>query len=195
MLTKNEKNVIRALMFSFNEKYSINEIARKCDLAPNGALKILRKFEKEGVIIMQKIANIKAYSINFNNSQTRSILELSLIKEGNNRVKNRVEDLKQLQKITEIGIIFGSYITEKEKPEDLDLFFVLKKHNFNKYKEEIKKIYPAMPVKVQDILQTPEDLQKNIMNKDKVILDILRKGFILWGYDKLIEIIKNEYSK
>jgi len=195
MLTKNEKKVIRILLFSFGEEYSINEIARKCNLAPNGALKILRKFAKEGIIILKKIANISTYTINFNNSQTKSILELSLIQEGNNRVKNRFEDLYSLQEITEAGIIFGSYTTEKQNPEDIDLLFVLKKDNFRKYKEETKKIFPIMPVKVHDVLQTKEDLKANIFKKDKVIIEILRKGVILWGHEKIIEVIKNGYSK
>ena len=194
MLTKNEKKVIRTLLFSFGEEYSINEIARKCNLAPNGALKILKKFAEEGIIILKKIANINSYLVDFANSKTRSILELSLIDEANSKVKNRVEDLKELQKITEAAVIFGSYITEKENPEDIDLFFVLEKENFRKYKEETKKIYPPMPVKVHDILQTIEDLEKNISKKDKVILEILRKGFILWGQDKIIEAIKNGHG-
>ncbi|MEK6935449.1 MAG: nucleotidyltransferase domain-containing protein [Nanoarchaeota archaeon] len=195
MLTKNEKKVIRTILFSFGEEYSINEIARKCNLAPNGALKILRKFLKEGIITMKKIANINSHTINFNNPKTKSILELSLMQEGNNKVKNRVEDLKKLQEITEAGIIFGSYITEKENPEDIDLLFVLNKDNFKKYKEEIKKIFPIMPIKVHDVLQTKEDLEANILKKDKVIEDILKKGFILWGHDKIVEAIKNGHSR
>ena len=195
MLTKNEKKVIRTLLFSFGEEYSINEIARRCNLAPNGALKILKKFAEEGIIILKKIGNISSYLINFTNSKTRSILELSLIEEANNKIKNRTEDLKELQKITEAAIIFGSYIIEKENPEDIDLFFLLNKENFRKYKEEAKKIYPAMPIKVHDVLQTSEDLEKNILKKDKIIIEILRRGFILWGQNKIIEAIKNGHKE
>src|SRR3989344_2301155 len=195
MLTKNEKKVIRTLLFSFGEEYSINETARRCNLAPNGALKILKKFAEEGIIILKKIGNISSYLINFTNSKTRSILELSLIEEANNKIKNRTEDLKELQKITEAAIIFGSYIIEKENPEDIDLFFLLNKENFRKYKEEAKKIYPAMPIKVHDVLQTSEDLEKNILKKDKVIIEILRRGFILWGQNKIIEAIKNGHKE
>lgn len=195
MLTKNEKKVIRTVLFAFGEEYSINEIARRCNLAPNGALKILKKLEKEGILIFRRIANISVYSIDFSNSKTKSLLELALIEEGNNRVKNRFEDIKELQEITEAGVIFGSYITEKANPEDIDLLFVLSKDNFRKYKEKAAKIYPSMPAKVHDVLQTREDLERSISKKDKVIIEILRKGFILWGQDKIIEAIKNGYQK
>src|SRR3989344_6596713 len=89
MLTKNEKKVIRTLLFSFGEEYSINETARRCNLAPNGALKILKKFAEEGIIILKKIGNISSYLINFTNSKTRSILELSLIEEANKNIKKK----------------------------------------------------------------------------------------------------------
>lgn len=195
MLTENEKKVIRTILFSFGEEYSINEIARKCNLAPNGALKILRKLSEEEIITLKKIANISTYSLDFTNPKTKNICELSLIANPPSKIKSRLEDLRDLQEITGIGIIFGSYITEKSNPEDIDLFFLLKEENFKKYKEKIKKIYPAMPLKVQDILQTEKDLTENILKKNKVIIEILQKGFILWGQDKLIEIMKNGYRK
>lgn len=195
MLTENEKKVIRTVLFAFGEEYSINEIAKKCNLSPNGALKILQKLSKEGIITLKKIANISTYSLDFTNSKTKNICELSIIVNPNPKISNRLEDLKDLKEVTGIGIIFGSYITEKSNPEDIDLFFLLKEENFKKYKERIKNIYPAMPLKVQDILQTEKDLIENILKKDRVIIEILQKGFVLWGQDKLIEIMKNGYKK
>ncbi len=195
MLTKNEKNVIKILLFSFKEEYSINEIARRCNIAPNGAFKILKKFEQEKITKLKKIANINTYSLDFDNLKTKNICELALIEEPSAKIKNRLEDLKELQKLTEVCIIFGSYITEKKNPEDIDLFFVLKEGNFKKYKEETRKIYPAMPLKVQDIIQTKMDLTQNILKNEVMIIEILQKGFILWGQDNLMEIIKDGYSK
>jgi hypothetical protein len=114
-----------------------------------------------------------------------------LIDEISGRLKFRMEDLNQLKNITEICIIFGSYIEEKKNPNDLDIFFAIKEKNFDEYKKLSKKIYQTIPIKVQDVLQTEEDLNKNIIKEDKVIIEILRKGIILWGQDKLIKIIEN----
>ena len=69
MLSANEKKVLRLLMSSLNASYSINQIAKECKLSPNGAFKILKKFEKEGVLRAVNIANIRAYKINFDNYQ------------------------------------------------------------------------------------------------------------------------------
>ena len=51
MITKNEKKVLRMLFAELGKDNSINQIAKACNLAPNGAFKILRKFEKEGMAI------------------------------------------------------------------------------------------------------------------------------------------------
>ena len=67
MLTGNEKTVLRLLMGNFDKDISINQIAKECDLAPNGALKILRKFEKEGILVFKNISNIKSYKIDYGN--------------------------------------------------------------------------------------------------------------------------------
>ena len=67
MITKNERKILRFLLTHFDSDYSINEIAKKCDLAPNGAYTILKKFEKKGVLIVKKIANLNSYKIKFFN--------------------------------------------------------------------------------------------------------------------------------
>src|SRR3989339_36376 len=139
MITKNESKVLRMLLMAFGEEYSINRIAKVCGLSPNGALKTLRKFESQGILTVKKIANINSYKINFSNNKTKNILELALIPEIPEKIKYRYDDLGPLKKITEIGIIFGSYITDKQKPTDIDLFFVLDKKNFNEYKTLDKK--------------------------------------------------------
>lgn len=195
MLTINEKKVLRKLLASFGENYSINEIAKGCSITPNGALKMLRKFEKEGILKSKKIANIISYSINFDNEKTKNILELALNEDLTGKLKFRYEDLKPLKEIAEVCILFGSYIGLKKEPNDLDLFFILNLLNFKKYKEKSPQIYKTMPIKIHDVLQTEEDFKKNIANKDKVIIEILKNGKILWGGRKIISLIENENAR
>jgi len=110
MLTKNEKKVLRLLLTAFDRESSINNIAKECSLAPNGAYKILKKFEEEGILKVKKIANIKSYSINFDDEKTDNILELALMPKLEGRIKYRREDLKGLKEITKACILFGSIL-------------------------------------------------------------------------------------
>ncbi|MBU1204514.1 MAG: winged helix-turn-helix transcriptional regulator [Nanoarchaeota archaeon] len=195
MLTDNEKNVLKLLFTAFDEDYSINNIAKKCNLSPNGAAKILNKFEKQGILKPKNIANIKSYKINFENEKTVIILELTLIPKLEKRIKYRLDDLNELKEITKTCIIFGSYTNMNKKPNDLDALFVLDKNNFEKYKKKLSNLREIMPVKIHDVLQTEEDLKHNIIQKDKIILDILKTGIILWGQKTIIEVIKDVYKR
>mgnify|MGYP001618843278 CR=1 FL=1 len=190
MFTENEKKVLKLLFTAF-EDYSINSIARKCNLAPNGALKILRKFEEQGILIKKDIANIKSYKLNFENEKTKNFLQLALIPELKGRLKFRFDDLKQFKSIAKACIVFGSYIDLKKEPNDLDIMIILDKKKFRLYKDKSSIVFKTIPVKVHDVLQTPEDFKENLLKKDKVIVEILQKGIIFWGQEILIDLVKD----
>jgi len=193
MLTNNEKKVLRLLITAFDTHYSINQIANECSLAPNGALKILRKFEKEGILKAKDIANIRSYQIDFDSEKTSPVLELSLIPDLKGRTKNRFEDFKGLKEATKACIVFGSYIEHNKKPHDLDVLFIL--NNYKEYKKMLASTRDIAPVKIHDVVQTEADLKDNLCKKDKVILNILKTGIVLWGYSLIIKVIKNAYQR
>lgn len=192
ILTINERRLLRLLASSSNKDYSINELAKECSISPNGALKILNKLKTEGILKIKQIANIKSYKLDFENEKTEKILELAFIPDNlEGRIKIRATDLKQLKTITSACILFGSYITSKQKPEDLDTLFILNKEKFELYKKELNKVKDLSPVKIHDLIQTTKDLVQNIKKQDPVIKDILLKGIVLWGSDKIVEAVEN----
>jgi DNA-binding Lrp family transcriptional regulator len=196
MITNNEKKILRFLLAHFNSDYSINEIAKRCGLAPNGAYDILKKFEEKNILISKKIANAKSYKINFNNRETNKLLELILMPDySESKIKYRYNDLKPLESISSLCIIFGSYATKKENPNDIDILFVIKKSNYNKYSEILEKAKRILPLKLHDVIQTREDIIKNIKADEKLILEVIYSGIILWGHEFLIEVIKDAIKK
>ena len=196
MITNNEKKILKFLLAHFNSDYSINELAKKCGLAPNGAYEILRKFEEKEILLPKKIANSKSYKINFNSRETNKLLELSLIPDyKESKIKYRYNDLKPLEDATNLCILFGSYITKKEKPNDIDILFVIKKSDYEKYSEVLEKVKRILPLKLHDVIQTKEDLTKNIKKEEKLIIEAISEGIVLWGHEFLIGVIKNAIKK
>ncbi len=196
MITNNEKKILKFLLVNFNSDYSINEIAKKCSLAPNGAYEILKKFEQKEILTSKKIANSKSYKINFDSIEANKLLELVLIPDYNERkIKYRYNDLKPLENITNLCMLFGSYITKKEKPNDIDILFVINKGDYNKYSDVLEKVKRILPLKLHDVIQTKEDLTKNIKKGEKLIIQALSEGIVLWGHEFLIEVIKNAIKK
>ena len=49
--------------------------------------------------------------------------------------------------------------------------------------------------KLHPIKQTRDDLRKNILKRDKVIIDAIKNGIVLHGHEKIIGMIKNVTSK
>ena len=138
----------------------------------------------------KKIANLKSYKINFESIEAIKLLELILIPDyQNKKISYRYDDLKPLKEFTELCIIFGSYITRKQEPNDIDLLFVIK--DYKKYNQALEKIIRIMPIKIHDAIQTKEDLIKNIKQKDKIINTVIKNGVVLWGHEFLIQVIKD----
>ncbi len=194
VLTKNQKKVLRLLAVSSNKDYSINNVAKFVNLAPNGAYKILKKFEKEGILIFKEIANIKSYRLNFENKNTVRVLELAFSVALEGRVKLRAEDLQSLKSVTKACVIFGSYITSKQKPSDLDVLFIVEKDVFEQYKKNLAKVQDITPITIQDVVQTSADLLQNLKNNDPVIFEALKNGVVLWGVEMIVRVIKNAYK-
>ncbi|MBI2671920.1 nucleotidyltransferase domain-containing protein [Candidatus Woesearchaeota archaeon] len=192
MFTANERKVLKFLMTSFNQ-YSINEIAKECGLTPNGAFKILKKLEKLDIIYPEAIGNIKIYKVNFGNTLTLSYLEVALTDERicEPKVKIRIKDMDGLRKACLAAVLFGSYITGKKDPKDIDVLFILEKDKFSLYKKKLDEAREIIPYKVHDIIQTQRDLVNNLKEQDKIIINILRKGIVLWGNRILARSIKN----
>lgn len=192
ILTVNEKYVLRFLAASTGKNYSINGVARMCKLTPNGAHKILAKLEKEGVLKAKSIANLKAYNLDFKSEKIASLLKLAFMPDSlEGRVKLRAEDLKPLKAVTKACILFGSYITMKKEPGDLDILFVLERKNFEAYKQALSKVQDIIPVKIQDVIQTTDDVEQNLKKSDPIVTEALRNGIVLWGFDVLVQVIKN----
>jgi len=191
MLTANQKKILRFLSSSTRD-YSINEISKICKITPNGTYKILKKMEENNIVIPHKIANIKSYKLNFDDEKTQKIVELSLIPENiHKKINARREDFNPLSKETLACIIFGSYIDPKNKPNDLDVLFILEKKKYNKYKDLLNKIRETTPITIHDVVQTMEDFEKNITIQDKIVKKTLFDGIVLWGFESISEAIKN----
>ncbi len=191
MLTVNEKKVIRYLLVNFNIDKSINEVAKDCHLSPNGAHKILQKLEAEKVLYQKNIANIKSFKLTCGSLKAKRIIEWSFMDKIEGRLEHRYKDFLPLQKVAEIGIAFGSYVTAKKIPEDFDLMLVIDKSQFTEYKKTIKMVQEVVPLKIHDVIQTKSDFINNLRQDNKVIKKALQEGIVLWGHEQLIEVLSN----
>ena len=192
MITSNEKKILKYLLVNFNRDGSINQIAKECKLSPNGAYKIFKKLEKEEIVKKNKIANLISYKINFT-EKSRRILELSFMEQFSGKFQQRYNDLLPLREVTDVAVIFGSYL-QKSNSHDLDILFIVKKSSFKRYKVLLQEQQEIIPLPIHDIVQTKEDFIDHF--KDNAVLkEAVSSGLVLWGHSLLVEVIENAWKR
>ncbi len=195
-LTKNEARVINFLIRNFTEKYSINQLTRELDLSPMGGYKILKRLEAQEILVPEKMGNSVFYSIDLNNEIAIKVSELILSqKKENPDLEVLVENLDGLKDISYSLIVFGSFIENPKEANDIDILVLSDSSNYRKLKKKIEEINSISAKEIHPVFQTEKDLEQNLREKDQVILDIIRKGFILWGSRYIVKAIKKVMMK
>jgi len=191
-ITHNESRTINFLLRNFARDYNINQIAKELQLSPRGAYKILKKLGNNQILRSKKVGNNILYKINFEKDTTLDVCQFVLIeKKTTPYIQAWIKDLQPLKELTDLAILFGSVLTKDKKANDIDLLLVFDKKKFLKVQEEIKKINQIKSKKIHPVVQTKEDLVKNIKKRDPVVLEEIGTGIVLWGRNILVGAIKN----
>jgi len=191
-LTQNEAKVVDFLIRNFRERNSINALARKLKISHTGVHKILRKLEGVKAVKPERIGNSIYYKVNLDNELGIKLAEFVLVQnELIAYAQVQEEDLKPLQGLASSCILFGSVLKKGREARDIDVMLVLEKKDFKKLYKKLEEVKEMSPKKIHDVMQSKEDLVKNIKKNDEVVLDIIKNGRILWGSGIIVEAIKN----
>ncbi|MFZ5800600.1 MAG: winged helix-turn-helix domain-containing protein [Candidatus Omnitrophota bacterium] len=173
----------------------MNQISRELKISVGSAYKILKSLERKGVLVSQKIGNGIYYVLNTDSKEAASITELVLMESRNKSLsKNSLasiyaKDLRDAEKLSKAIIIFGS-ILDTRAAKDVDALFIIDKGKSKAVEDFCLKLSNLRPKRVNPLLMTVVDFKENIKKKDKVIVDILKRGLILFGEDVLIDILR-----
>ncbi|PIN77227.1 hypothetical protein COV15_02680 [Candidatus Woesearchaeota archaeon CG10_big_fil_rev_8_21_14_0_10_34_12] len=186
----NKTRTVLEIAKSPEKEYNSNNISKVLGITAMGALKILKKLEKEGVLVSRKIGNISVYRVKRDSNYALKYLEFALIYEvehSNPYVKRWISEIKKI-KSEVIAIVFGSVLIKREMAGDIDILFVVKENKFNELIKKIKKINELSEKKIHPVYQSIGDLENNIEKRDKVILNAI-KGVVASGYDKISKLL------
>lgn len=189
-ITKNEIGAILELFKNFSVDYNASSLSKRLDMTPMGALKILKKLELERILKSKRYGKAVFYKLDFENPYTESYISFLLeneLQQSNAKVKRWIKDIRKFENCTEIAILFGSVIKNTDY-RDVDILLITEEiKKIIKIEEEINK---TTNKKLHIIKQTKEDLINNIKKRDRVILNIISTGIVLFGHEKLVEVIK-----
>jgi len=168
-LSDNEFSVLNFLVRNFTEKLTIRNIAQRLGFSAAGVFNILKKLEKQGIVSGQKLGTGLFYSINFENKIAEHLAEIVLVY-SEEKIEIDIEQLKQAK-----AAIYDKKI----------LLLIV---------DNMTVLSVAMP-NINIITKTEDEAIELIRRKDSEILQILKKGFVLFGEEKMVSIIKNCISR
>ncbi|MDP2907971.1 MAG: nucleotidyltransferase domain-containing protein [Nanoarchaeota archaeon] len=193
-ITANEMKILLVLFKDISTSYNANSISKVVGITPMGALKILKKMEKENLVVSKKLGHASFYKPNMDDQYPGMCIRFLLQKEAEESqpaIKRWANELKEFAKFAKIGILFGSVTQDPHSAKDIDILLVFEKSQMKKIQELIQEKNKINIKKIHVIKQTEKDLKENIKRKDKVLLSILKRGIVVFGHEELIEVIKD----
>ena len=188
-----EQEILKILFKEFKERYNSRNLSKKINISHAGAFKLLKKLEERKIVLAKKIGKANIYSINLENNVAIKELELLLAIEAQN-YQNWLEEFRELNEKSSLVILFGSIIRNEKEAKEIDLFVVSEKNKLPEIKKIIEDKNKLTAKKMHVIIQTKEDFIKDIKNKNKVSLEIIKTGIILFGNENLIKYMKEIIS-
>ncbi|MBI2653533.1 MarR family transcriptional regulator [Candidatus Woesearchaeota archaeon] len=168
-LSDNEFSVLNFLVRNFTERLTIRNIAQKLNFSPAGVFNILKKLEKQGIVVGEKLGTGLFYSINFENKIAEHLAAIVLLY-SEEKIVFDIEKIKQAK-----AAIFDKkallLVTDSITVLDISI--------------------PNIDV----IVKTEDEVIASLRKKEPETLQLLRKGSVLFGEDKVVEIIKNCISR
>lgn len=191
MKISNEYKAILVLFKDFLSDYNSRNLSKVVGISHAGMFKLLKKLEKREIIKPKRIGKAVIYSLDLNNSVTKREIEMALTLEAQNYAK-WLEEFMVLRDISEFAVLFGSVIKDEKSAKDIDILIVADKKDFNKINNKIKDKNKILNKKIHLILQSPDEFKKDINNKNKVMLEIIKSGIVLFGQEKITKILEGK---
>ena len=169
-LSDNEFSVLRFLVRNFTERLTIRNIAKKLNFSPAGVFNILKKLENHQIVAGEKLGTGLFYSINLENKIAEHLAAIVLLYSEEQIEKIDIEQINQAK-----AAIFD-------------------KKNLLLIVDNITILDISIP-DINVITKTQDEAIALLRKKDAEMLQLLRKGMVLFGEDKIVEIIKNCISR
>ncbi len=192
-LTKNEGKALLVLFKELTRYHNANSLSREIGISRVGTMKILKKLEKDGLLMKESIGKSIVYRPNLEDDYARDFVSFLLSNEANN-FKRWKDEFKGLFKEDRIVLLYGSTIKDYNKSRDIDIMIIKKARNGKDIYRVLSERQEVLPKKIHEIVITPEEFLNNIRKKQKAMIDIVKSAVILYGQRHYVELIKNVAS-
>ena len=192
--TKPKAKILKTLLKEITINPTITFLAKEIGMSRVGTWKILKKLEAEKLITLTPIGESKtsanSISLNWENPIVEKTLSLALTQDALNN-QRWLSNFAELEDNVDFLLIYGSIIHSPKEANDIDILGVSSKNNFQEIEDSIRKIQKIQTRKIHALNFTPEELKSQLQKLNKVFVDAMKKGVILFGQDNFIRFIKS----
>jgi predicted nucleotidyltransferase len=192
-LTKKESELLLVLCKDYATNYNANSLSKLTNITPRGALKMLKNLTSQHLLISKKYGKATFYKINYEDDYTKKLIATLLMQEAKEKSSRWIAEFKDISKIVELIILFGSTIKNPKKAKDVDVILVIKKKNYKKVMDFVEQKNRILLKPIHAIIQTPKDLPKNL-KANAATLNAICEGTVLYGSDTLVEVLERVTS-
>ncbi|HLC63356.1 MAG TPA: HTH domain-containing protein [Candidatus Nanoarchaeia archaeon] len=200
-MDKNKKNteILKIILKQFTIKWTITSLAKEIKMSRVGIWKALKKLEAENLILLSPVGGGETSTFNILLNWENQILEkrLSLIL-TEDALKNQrwLNNFKELENKLDFLILYGSMMHSPREANDVDVLGVVSnKNKFKEIEEAVQKIQKIQSKKVHSENFTRTEFKEELKKKNKIFIDAIKKGVVIFGQEKFIRFIKEVYVK
>ena len=168
-LSDNEFSVISFLVRNFTEKLTIRNIAHRLSFSPAGVFNILKKLDKENIVVGEKLGTGLFYSINFENKIAEHLAAIVLLYS-----KEKAE------------FDIGKIIQAKAA--------ILHEKNLLLIADNVSVLDVSIP-NLSIVVKNEDEFVDLLRKKDQQTLKFLKEGIVLLGEEKIVQMIKHLVSR
>ncbi|MFH0875435.1 MAG: hypothetical protein V1859_05840 [archaeon] len=186
--------ILKKILLGINASNTITSLSLETGLSRVGVYKVIKKLEKEGLLLLKKIGNGKtnAYSISLIIDNPLIARRLSLIIALDAEKQKRwIISLAELSKKADFLVLYGSILHSPKDANDIDILIVANKSRFIEIDKSIVQIQKTTAKKIHAIYFTKNELKYEIKKPNAAIIDAIKKGKILYGQDDFIKFIQS----
>lgn len=189
-ITKTSGKIFKLLLRNFSADFNINQIAKNISMSVGGVFKDLKQLEKNRLVVRGEFGNSVCYKLNLDDLKCQKLCELILMEERDldkpfvSVISKDIE--RYLDRISRITILFGSAV-RKSEPRDIDVLIVTERRFVREVEKLCRNLSEIHDKKFSPLIMTYPDMISNLERRDEVLLDIIKTGIVLKGYDFFVK--------
>jgi len=193
------EKIMKILLKEFYLNHTVSTLAQRLVMSRVGIWKILKRLESNKLIMLSSIGNGKTSTqtikLNWDNILVEKKLAFLLSEDAIKQERWRF-NFAELEKYVSFLLLFGSILHSPKEARDIDLFAVIcNRKEFKTIDKIIFKIQVTQSKKLHFIDLTESEFEQELNKKNKVYIDALAKGVILYGQENFIRLIKRLQTK